>query len=918
MDWRSKAPELKTDDEKNRITHVSHHPPSTGGSRDTTDCLVVIYTKEPTLLGKRFVLDQQAIYVGRGTGNHIVLDGESISRRHAQFVQRGDAWFVVDLGSSNGTYCNDKRISREVVLKDGDRVKVGPTLFKFLSGADVMARYHDEIYRMAIMDGLTQIYNKQYLHIALDREIVRSFRHERALSILMFDIDHLKRVNEVHGRVAGDFVLRELARVVQARIRRDEVFARHGGEEFAIILPQTSLDEAVALAESLRQRVSEHLFLFQSDTIRVTISVGAALLRESDSGAPGFLKRAEDYLNFAKNIGRNRVAASPDVESGDFSSPSAHRNHHAVIGVDALVEKALRAHPHGHLIAFEIEDEGAVVVQLGLNTYRAWFGEIVSEVDQAIGKDDTLAMWRERYVIAALHGVTPEAVAATVAAITQRWTTRAPAEAPTVVPRGLRAAVLTPQELAQLGARALDVLLGRLLVRHAEARTPEDDLPFLVAAPKAAISARRTVYRRVEALLDALVAALRFVVAVEVAVLRDSVDRELARRAAALLAGEPLGVQPLAMGVWARLLWRLADLIAEGPLDPVQANLASLRKAGPLHASLSAPLQRAVALSEKLAHGTVDSDDAHGGDQVWLHDLLDRLLAGLRPIMQMRLVSVAEIEGVGDDEASGHSYALYLHRGPVEHFPIIHESIAASLVKGWCYLLSEDGARRPLLLSPMVFSGTCATCGRVEAYLAEGLTFGPPGAKVYARSVTTNHGGATELPRNSRTKELHALLESALLDRKNAPIAPVEAPPSEASEDINQERTPVSQRGVRRTSPPSFITSLLRADQLHEVGSAAVKLGLAVERTALLSFLSIGITSTLPVSPSPLSQLVSDLAFLNSIVVAGDGSIPLKQWLAGACTLRHAYAEVAIFERAMKHIDAARPPESLSQEEDSP
>ncbi len=639
----------------------------------------------------------------------------------------------------------------------------------------------------------------------------------------------------------------------------------------------------------------------------MTISVGVALLRETDSGALGFLKRADDYLYFAKNIGRNCVAASPDVESGDFSKPSAHRNHHAVIDVDALLEKALRAHPHGHLIAFEIEDEAAVVVQLGLTTYQAWFGEIISDVDRAIGKDDTLAMWRERYVIAALHGVTPEVVAATVAAIKERWTARVPTEAPSVAPRCLRAAVLTPQELAQLGERALDVLVGRLLSRHVEAQTLEDDLPFLVAAPKAAVSTRRTAYRRVEALLAALAAALRFLVAVELALLQDSDDRALARRTAALLAREPLGVQPLAMGVWASLLWRLAELIAEGPADPVQASLASLRKAGPLRASLSAPLQRAVALSEQMAHA-VDSDDARGGDQVWLRDLLDRLLAGLRPIMQMRLVSVAEIESVGDDEARGHSYALYLQRGPAEHFPIIHESITASLVKGWCYLLSENGARRPLLLSPMVFSGTCATCGRVEAYLAEGLTFGPSGSRVYARSVTTNHGGATELPKKSRIMEFHALVESALLDRKSARRGPVEAPPSEDSGDINQEPTEEIDNGSRPTSPPLFITSLLPKDQLDEVKSAAVKLGLAVERTALLSFLSVDIASSLPVSPSPLGQLVNDLAVLNRIIVAGDGSIPLKQWLAGACTLRQAYTEVAIFEQAMKHIDGARLP----------
>src|SRR5262249_56418948 len=101
----------------------------------------------------------------------------------------------------------------------------------------------------------------------------------------MSDIDHFKKINDYHGHLAGDFVLKELARIVQARIRRDEVFARYGGEEFAIILPETSLEGAVALAETLRQKVSEHLFVFQADAIRVSISVGAALLHDRDRAA---------------------------------------------------------------------------------------------------------------------------------------------------------------------------------------------------------------------------------------------------------------------------------------------------------------------------------------------------------------------------------------------------------------------------------------------------------------------------------------------------------------------------------------------------------------------------------------------------------------------------------------------------------
>ncbi len=217
---------------------------------------------------------------------------------------------VVDDGSTNGTYCNDEQISREVVLKNGDRVKIGPTIFKFLSGADVEAQYHEEIYRMTIIDGLTQIHNKRYLYEALEREIIRGRRHERDLAILLFDIDHFKRINDVHGHLAGDFVLKELARIVQARIRRDEVFARYGGEEFAIILPgdvarRRGRARRDAAAEGARSTSS----CSRPTASSVTISVGAALLQDSDRAANDLIKRADERLYLAKNSGRNRVCA---------------------------------------------------------------------------------------------------------------------------------------------------------------------------------------------------------------------------------------------------------------------------------------------------------------------------------------------------------------------------------------------------------------------------------------------------------------------------------------------------------------------------------------------------------------------------------------------------------------------------------
>jgi two-component system, cell cycle response regulator len=294
-------------DEKTRVTQVVQAPPPEQGTGN--DCLVVIYTAEPGLLGKRFVLDRSPLRVGRGADNHVVLEGDSVSRRHAHFERRGNAWFVVDDGSTNGTYLNEDQVTRENLLNNGDRIKVGPTILKFLSGLDAEAKYHEEIYKMTIVDGLTQIHNKRYLFEALDKELIRARRYERELSLIIFDIDFFKRINDQFGHLAGDYVLRELARVVQDRIRRDEVFARYGGEEFVIVLPETGMSGALALAENLRQRVGSHGFVFQGERIPVTISMGCAQLVKDDKAAADLIQRADEKLYEAKRGGRNRVCS---------------------------------------------------------------------------------------------------------------------------------------------------------------------------------------------------------------------------------------------------------------------------------------------------------------------------------------------------------------------------------------------------------------------------------------------------------------------------------------------------------------------------------------------------------------------------------------------------------------------------------
>jgi diguanylate cyclase (GGDEF)-like protein len=296
-------------DEKTRATVQTR----AGGTIEThprsNDCLVAIYTSEPNQLGKRFVLEFTPVSLGRGADNHIVLKGYSVSRQHAHLEQRDGAWWVVDDDSTNGTYVNDEQVVREFSLVNGDRVKIGPTILKYLSGTDVEAQYHEEIYRMSIIDGLTQAYVKRYLLETLEKEINRARRHQRDLSFAMLDIDRFKRINDHYGHLAGDFVLKELARVVLDRIRRDEVFARYGGEEFALVLPETNLDGALALVDGIRDKIEQSHFAFQGDVIPVTISAGIATLADIDQTSTDLIRAADAKLYEAKGSGRNRVVA---------------------------------------------------------------------------------------------------------------------------------------------------------------------------------------------------------------------------------------------------------------------------------------------------------------------------------------------------------------------------------------------------------------------------------------------------------------------------------------------------------------------------------------------------------------------------------------------------------------------------------
>jgi diguanylate cyclase (GGDEF)-like protein len=278
--------------------------PVTEEGRDHEAYLVVIYGDE---LGKRISLASGDVEAGRSSGCQIPIDQESVSRRHARIWWTGSSFKVKDLGSTNGTYVNDSQVS-EQELRDGDLVKVGRTILKFMSGNNIEASYHEEIYRMMTFDGLTQIYNKRYFHETLEREISRSRRYGRELSLVLFDIDHFKQKNDTFGHLAGDAILKELAMVVRWKLRREDVFARVGGEEFAILTPEVGLKGAREVAEKVRIVVESTTFRYEKHVIPTTVSLGYTVWAGGDDGADALFQRADQALYAAKQGGRNRAA----------------------------------------------------------------------------------------------------------------------------------------------------------------------------------------------------------------------------------------------------------------------------------------------------------------------------------------------------------------------------------------------------------------------------------------------------------------------------------------------------------------------------------------------------------------------------------------------------------------------------------
>jgi two-component system, cell cycle response regulator len=282
-------------------------------AKEQAACLIMI---RGTPQGHRFFITQDEMIIGRDPDLDLSVTDQSISRRHAKFNKQGVQITLTDLGSANGTFVNNKKINphEATFLAKEDMIKLGNSILKYLPAGEIEILFFGNLGSAAHTDALTRIYNKGYLLEALDAEFKRAKALHTGLSILFFDLDHFKNVNDTYGHDCGDFILKELTRLIKnSFVRPKDIFARYGGEEFVLLLGNTSLEIAHSTAEQMREAIETNSFIYEGKRIPVTASLGVAHLTNEIESPQELIKTADKALYYAKNHGRNQVAVASQL-----------------------------------------------------------------------------------------------------------------------------------------------------------------------------------------------------------------------------------------------------------------------------------------------------------------------------------------------------------------------------------------------------------------------------------------------------------------------------------------------------------------------------------------------------------------------------------------------------------------------------
>jgi len=270
-------------------------------------CFVVMQGHE---VGRTYELGDGVACLGRSDEVEISILDPAVSRRHASVHSSNLGFVIEDLDSTNGLFVNGERLPRRV-LRDGDRVQVGSaTVLKFSYQDELEESMQRRLYESATRDALMGIHNKQYFLDSLDAAFAHAFRRNRPLSVLMLDVDRFKQVNDSFGHLAGDHVLKAIAALVEPTMRAEDVLARFGGDEFVLLLVESSQEAASLVAERIREKVESGAVSYGGHQVEVTVAAGVATFSGGNyTSARGLLEAADEALYRAKSEGRNRTVS---------------------------------------------------------------------------------------------------------------------------------------------------------------------------------------------------------------------------------------------------------------------------------------------------------------------------------------------------------------------------------------------------------------------------------------------------------------------------------------------------------------------------------------------------------------------------------------------------------------------------------
>ncbi len=262
-------------------------------------------------LGQVLKLGTQPHRVGRANECEIWLSDDGVSRKHATILFENGNYAIEDTGSANGTFVGGQKVEGRSVLRDGDLIQFGPqAVFRYSQADEGQEQLLRQLYEASVTDALTGANNREHFDNQLRMELSYARRHGTDLALVMFDVDHFKRVNDTYGHPVGDEVLVEISNATRRLVRNEDVFARYGGEEFALILRGIALDGAKIVGERLRERIAELSITTDKGPLKITVSVGCASFTTTpDQTAEALVQLADKRLYLAKHGGRNRVVA---------------------------------------------------------------------------------------------------------------------------------------------------------------------------------------------------------------------------------------------------------------------------------------------------------------------------------------------------------------------------------------------------------------------------------------------------------------------------------------------------------------------------------------------------------------------------------------------------------------------------------